>query len=58
MKLPKANERFWRNGFFDFVSGVKQDAITFLEKLQLFTLAESLGGVESGESSCLTTLPS
>jgi cystathionine beta-lyase len=32
---------------FDFVSGVKQDAITFLEKLQLFTLAESLGGVES-----------
>jgi cystathionine beta-lyase/cystathionine gamma-synthase len=52
MKLPKANERFWRNGFFDFVSGVKQDAITFLEKLQLFTLAESLGGVESGESSC------
>jgi hypothetical protein len=31
MKLPKANERFWRNGFFDFVSA-KQDAITFLEK--------------------------
>ncbi|MBC5838972.1 cystathionine gamma-synthase [Flavobacterium muglaense] len=32
---------------FDFVSGVKQDAITFLEKLKIFTLAESLGGVES-----------
>jgi cystathionine beta-lyase len=32
---------------FDFVSGAKQDAITFLEKLKLFTLAESLGGVES-----------
>ncbi|MBE0390635.1 cystathionine gamma-synthase [Flavobacterium sp. PL002] len=40
------------NGFggmvsFDFVSGIKQDSITFLEKLKLFTLAESLGGVES-----------
>ncbi|NRT14320.1 cystathionine beta-lyase [Flavobacterium sp. 28A] len=32
---------------FDFVSGIKQDSITFLEKLKLFTLAESLGGVES-----------
>lgn len=32
---------------FDFVSGVKQDSITFLEKLKIFTLAESLGGVES-----------
>jgi cystathionine beta-lyase/cystathionine gamma-synthase len=32
---------------FDFVSAAKQDSITFLEKLQLFTLAESLGGVES-----------
>jgi cystathionine beta-lyase len=32
---------------FDFVSGAKQDAVIFLEKLKLFTLAESLGGVES-----------
>ena len=32
---------------FTFVSGLKQDAIVFLEKLKVFTLAESLGGVES-----------
>lgn len=32
---------------FTFKSGAKQDAIAFLEKLQVFTLAESLGGVES-----------
>ena len=32
---------------FNFKSGQKQDAISFLEKLQVFTLAESLGGVES-----------
>jgi cystathionine beta-lyase/cystathionine gamma-synthase len=32
---------------FDFVSGAKQDSITFLEKVRIFTLAESLGGVES-----------
>lgn len=32
---------------FTFKSGEKQDAIRFLEKLQVFTLAESLGGVES-----------
>ena len=32
---------------FTFKSGKKEDAIHFLEKLQLFTLAESLGGVES-----------
>ena len=32
---------------FTFVSGQKQEAIQFLEKLKLFTLAESLGGVES-----------
>jgi cystathionine beta-lyase len=32
---------------FDFTSGQKQDAISFLEKLEVFTLAESLGGVES-----------
>jgi len=32
---------------FDFVSAAKQDSINFLEKLSLFTLAESLGGVES-----------
>jgi hypothetical protein len=35
MKLPKANERFWRNGIFDFVSAAKQDAITFLEKVTI-----------------------
>jgi len=32
---------------FTFVSGKKEEAITFLEKLKVFTLAESLGGVES-----------
>ncbi|ESU19359.1 Cys/Met metabolism PLP-dependent enzyme [Flavobacterium cauense R2A-7] len=32
---------------FTFKSGAKQDAIAFLEKLKVFTLAESLGGVES-----------
>ncbi|WP_016989192.1 cystathionine gamma-synthase [Flavobacterium sp. ACAM 123] len=32
---------------FNFVSGKKEDAIDFLEKIKLFTLAESLGGVES-----------
>lgn len=32
---------------FTFHSGEKQDAIRFLEKLCVFTLAESLGGVES-----------
>lgn len=32
---------------FNFKSGNKQDAISFLEQLQVFTLAESLGGVES-----------
>ncbi|UQD55453.1 cystathionine gamma-synthase [Flavobacterium sp. K5-23] len=32
---------------FNFVSGEKQDSIEFLEKLKIFTLAESLGGVES-----------
>lgn len=32
---------------FTFKSGKKEDAIGFLEKLQVFTLAESLGGVES-----------
>ncbi len=32
---------------FTFKSGEKQDAITFLENLEVFTLAESLGGVES-----------
>ncbi len=40
------------NGFggmvsFTFKSGIKEDAISFLEKLKVFTLAESLGGVES-----------
>lgn len=32
---------------FDFVSGIKEEAIAFLEKVKIFTLAESLGGVES-----------
>jgi len=32
---------------FTFKSGSKADAISFLEKLKVFTLAESLGGVES-----------
>lgn len=32
---------------FTFKSGAKDDAIDFLKKLQVFTLAESLGGVES-----------
>jgi cystathionine beta-lyase/cystathionine gamma-synthase len=32
---------------FTFASGMKEDAIEFLEKLKVFTLAESLGGVES-----------
>lgn len=32
---------------FDFVSGKKEDSVDFLEKVRLFTLAESLGGVES-----------
>ncbi len=40
------------NGFggmvsFTFKSGQKQDSIKFLENLKVFTLAESLGGVES-----------
>jgi cystathionine beta-lyase len=32
---------------FTFTSGLKEDAIAFLEKVKVFTLAESLGGVES-----------
>jgi cystathionine beta-lyase/cystathionine gamma-synthase len=32
---------------FTFKSGNKEDAITFLKKIEVFTLAESLGGVES-----------
>ncbi len=32
---------------FDFVSAKKEDSVHFLEKVKLFTLAESLGGVES-----------
>jgi cystathionine beta-lyase/cystathionine gamma-synthase len=32
---------------FTFKSGEKADAISFLEKVRVFTLAESLGGVES-----------
>ncbi len=41
-----------QNGFggmvsFTFKSGLKADAIKFLENVKVFTLAESLGGVES-----------
>lgn len=32
---------------FNFKSGKKEDAVKFLESLKVFTLAESLGGVES-----------
>ena len=32
---------------FSFASGEKRDAVSFLEKIKIFTLAESLGGVES-----------
>lgn len=32
---------------FTFESGKKEDAIKFLENIKVFTLAESLGGVES-----------
>jgi len=32
---------------FTFKSGKKEDSVSFLEKLKVFTLAESLGGVES-----------
>lgn len=32
---------------FTFKSGEKADAVSFLEKVKVFTLAESLGGVES-----------
>ena len=32
---------------FNFKSGELKDAISFLEKIRIFTLAESLGGVES-----------
>lgn len=32
---------------FTFKSGKKEDAVAFLENLKVFTLAESLGGVES-----------
>jgi cystathionine beta-lyase len=32
---------------FNFKSGAKTDAVEFLESLKVFTLAESLGGVES-----------
>jgi cystathionine beta-lyase/cystathionine gamma-synthase len=32
---------------FTFASSQKQDAVNFLEQLKVFTLAESLGGVES-----------
>lgn len=41
------NEQFGGMVSFTFKSGAKADAIKFLEDLKVFTLAESLGGVES-----------
>lgn len=48
----KIAKKQMKNGFggmvsFTFKSEAKADAISFLEKLEVFTLAESLGGVES-----------
>ena len=43
----KQMEAFGGMVSFNFKSGKKNDAISFLEKIKLFTLAESLGGVES-----------
>lgn len=45
-------KRQMHNGFggmvsFNFKSGKKEDAVKFLENIKVFTLAESLGGVES-----------
>ena len=45
-------QRQMKNGFggmvsFNFKSGKKEDAVKFLEQIKVFTLAESLGGVES-----------
>ncbi len=45
-------EKQMKGGFggmvsFTFTSGKKEDSVTFLEDLRVFTLAESLGGVES-----------
>jgi cystathionine beta-lyase/cystathionine gamma-synthase len=37
----------WWNGFFTLNLERRKDAIRFLEKSKSFTLAESLGGVES-----------
>jgi cystathionine beta-lyase len=39
--------------FLSISSPVKEDAIGFLEKIKLFTLAESLGGVEFGKYSVM-----
>jgi cystathionine beta-lyase len=39
--------RGFEEWFLSISSPVKEDAIGFLEKIKLFTLAESLGGVES-----------
>lgn len=41
------NGKFGGMVSFTFTSGKKTDAINFLERLKIFTLAESLGGVES-----------
>jgi hypothetical protein len=38
------------NGFFDFVSGKKRDSVNFLEKVRVFTLAESLRSGVFGKS--------
>ena len=51
-KMDKLAQKQMKDKFggmvsFTFKSKAKEDAIKFLEKLQIFTLAESLGGVES-----------
>ncbi len=48
----KIAEKQMENGYggmvsFTFKSGLKEDAVKFLERIKVFTLAESLGGVES-----------
>ena len=42
----QANVWLWRNDYL-FYPGRLDEARTFLEKVKIFTLAESLGGVES-----------
>jgi cystathionine beta-lyase len=51
-EIAKSKQRHM-DGFFDFVSGAKQDAVIFLEKIKSYLLAESLSGTH--KSSCFTT---